>query len=52
VDCGLFQGAQKLENVRAVEAGHIRPATMMISANLLDPRMRIEIEVTALKQPG
>jgi len=25
---------------------------MMISANLLDPRMRIEIEVTALKQSG
>ena len=31
--------------------GDIRPAAMMISANLLDPRMRIEIEVTALKQP-
>ena len=32
--------------------GDIRPAAMMISAHLLDPRMRIEIEVTALKQPG
>jgi len=31
--------------------GDIRPAAMMFSANLLDPRMRIEIEVTALKQP-
>jgi len=31
--------------------GDVRPAAMMISASLLDPRMRIEIEVTALKQP-
>jgi enamine deaminase RidA (YjgF/YER057c/UK114 family) len=30
--------------------GDVRPAAMMISANLLDPRMRIEIEVTAMKQ--
>lgn len=30
--------------------GHVRPAAMMISAGLADPRMRIEIEVTALKQ--
>ena len=30
--------------------GEIRPAATMISASLLDPRMRIEIEVTALKQ--
>lgn len=30
--------------------GEVRPAAMMITANLLDPRMRIEIEVTALKQ--
>ncbi len=30
--------------------GDIRPAAMMISAGLADPRMRIEIEVTALKQ--
>jgi enamine deaminase RidA (YjgF/YER057c/UK114 family) len=27
--------------------GQIRPASMMISAGLADPRMRIEIEVTA-----
>ena len=27
--------------------GEVRPAAMMISAGLLDPRMRIEIEVTA-----
>ena len=30
--------------------GDIRPAAMMISAGLADPRMQIEIEVTALKQ--
>lgn len=30
--------------------GDIRPAAMMISAGLSDPRMRIEIDVTALKQ--
>ena len=30
----------------------IRPAAMMISAGLADPRMRIEIEVTARRQSG
>jgi enamine deaminase RidA (YjgF/YER057c/UK114 family) len=30
--------------------GQIRPAATMISAGLADPRMKIEIEVTALKQ--
>lgn len=30
--------------------GEVRPAATMISAQLLDPRMRIEIEVTALRQ--
>lgn len=30
--------------------GEVRPAAMMICAGLADPRMRIEIEVTALKQ--
>ncbi len=30
--------------------GTARPAAMMITAGLLDPRMKIEIEVTALKQ--
>lgn len=30
--------------------GAIRPAATMISAGLADPRMRIEIEVTALRQ--
>ena len=30
--------------------GEVRPAATMISAKLADPRMRIEIEVTALKQ--
>lgn len=29
--------------------GEVRPAATMISARLLDPRMRIEIEVTARK---
>ena len=32
--------------------GDIRPAAMMISAGLADPRMQIEIEVTALKREG
>ena len=30
--------------------GEVRPAATMICARLLDPRMRIEIEVTALKR--
>ena len=30
--------------------GQVRPAAMMISAGLADPRMRIEIEVTARRQ--
>ena len=30
--------------------GDIRPASMMISAGLLDPRMKIEMEVTARRQ--
>lgn len=32
--------------------GDIRPAAMMISAGLADPRMKIEIEVTARRQAG
>ena len=32
--------------------GEVRPAAMMISAGLADPRMKIEIEVTALKRSG
>jgi len=31
--------------------GEVRPAAMMISAGLADPRMQIEVEVTALRQP-
>ncbi len=31
--------------------GEVRPAATMLAAGLADPRMRIEIEVTALKQP-
>ncbi len=30
--------------------GEVRPAAMMITAGLADPRMKIEIEVTALKR--
>jgi reactive intermediate/imine deaminase len=30
--------------------GDVRPAAMMIQASLLDPRMKIEIEVTAMRQ--
>jgi len=30
--------------------GEVRPAAMMIIAGLLDPRMKIEIEVTARKR--
>ena len=30
--------------------GEVRPAAMMIQAGLLDPRMKIEIEVTARKR--
>ncbi|MDQ6684481.1 MAG: Rid family hydrolase [Pseudomonadota bacterium] len=30
--------------------GAVRPAAMMITAGLADPRMKIEIEVTALKR--
>ncbi len=30
--------------------GEVRPAAMMISAGLADPRMKIEIEVTACKR--
>jgi enamine deaminase RidA (YjgF/YER057c/UK114 family) len=30
--------------------GEVRPAAMMISAGLADPRMKIEIEVTARKR--
>jgi enamine deaminase RidA (YjgF/YER057c/UK114 family) len=32
--------------------GSVRPAATMICARLLDPRMLIEIEVTALRRPG
>jgi enamine deaminase RidA (YjgF/YER057c/UK114 family) len=30
--------------------GEVRPAAMMVVAGLLDPRMKIEVEVTALKR--
>jgi hypothetical protein len=41
---GLLAGAERKY------FGAVRPAAMMISAQLLDPRMKIEIEVTAMKQ--
>ncbi|PYR27362.1 MAG: GNAT family N-acetyltransferase, partial [Acidobacteria bacterium] len=31
--------------------GSVRPAATMIAAGLTDPRMRIEIEVTARRRP-
>jgi len=32
--------------------GQVRPAATMVSAGLADPRMKIEIEVTARKRPA
>lgn len=32
--------------------GHVRPAATAISAALVDPRMQIEIEVTAVRRTG
>ncbi len=32
--------------------GQVRPASTMISASLADPRMKVEIEVTALRSSG
>jgi enamine deaminase RidA (YjgF/YER057c/UK114 family) len=32
--------------------GEVRPAAMMLSAGLADPKMKIEIEVTALRRVG
>jgi enamine deaminase RidA (YjgF/YER057c/UK114 family) len=32
--------------------GEVRPAAMMISAGLADPRMKIEVEVTAYRPSG
>ena len=48
----MFQGQGSDEYVKELRKhfGKARPAAMMISAGLLDPRMKIEIEVTALKQ--
>ena len=47
------QTAQCLKNIASVLQkyfGDVRPAAMMISAGLLDARMLIEIEVTAIRQ--
>ena len=32
--------------------GEVRPAGTMVIAGLIDPKMKVEIEVTALRQPG
>lgn len=45
-DASLFEACWP---VLRKHLGRARPAAMMISAGLLDPRMKIEIEVTALK---
>lgn len=47
-DCGEFE---RCWPVLRKYFGEVRPAAMMISAGLADPRMKIEIEVPALKQP-
>jgi enamine deaminase RidA (YjgF/YER057c/UK114 family) len=45
-DASLFEACWP---VLRKHLGKARPAAMMISAGLLDPRMKIEIEVTAIK---
>ena len=45
-DASLFEACWP---VLRKHLGKARPAAMMVSAGLLDPRMKIEIEVTALK---
>lgn len=45
-DASLFEACWP---VLRKHLGRARPAAMMVSAGLLDPRMKIEIEVTALK---
>jgi enamine deaminase RidA (YjgF/YER057c/UK114 family) len=47
----LPDGGEFVKCWHALQAvfGSVRPAAMMIQAGLSDPRMRIEIEVTALK---
>lgn len=45
-DASLFEACWP---VLRKHLGKARPASMMMTAGLLDPRMKIEIEVTALK---
>ncbi|WP_137917566.1 RidA family protein [Hydrogenophaga sp. 2FB] len=45
-DASLFEACWP---VLRKHLGRARPAAMMITAGLLDPRMKIEVEVTALK---
>jgi enamine deaminase RidA (YjgF/YER057c/UK114 family) len=47
-DASLFEACWP---VLRKHLGRARPAAMMVSAGLLDPRMKIEVEVTALKRP-
>jgi enamine deaminase RidA (YjgF/YER057c/UK114 family) len=57
IEAALRQAGSSLKDVVRVTYvlpngsyfGDVRPAAMMICAGLADPRMRIEIEVTALK---
>ena len=48
IDTALRQAGSGMADV--VRVTYVRPAAMMISAGLADPRMKIEIEVTALKR--
>ena len=43
------QQFQKCWPILRTYFGQVKPAATMISANLLDPRMQIEIEVTAIR---
>lgn len=48
----IFPDASDFQKVWAIlkkKLGEVRPACMMYSAALSDPRMKVEIEVTAIK---
>jgi len=59
IESALAQAGSGMQDVVRVtyvlpngdDFGQVRPAAMMISAGLADPRMKIEIEATALKRP-
>ena len=44
------EGFEKCRHVLQKYLGDVRPAATMFKAGLFDPRMKIEIQVTALKQ--